>query len=206
MILKASHNPFLYGFFSLYTRIMMRTSFRDISINGDVTDKGLPVLVIANHFSWWDGFWIMYANMLMFKRKFWFMMLEEQLRKHMFFNRTGGYSVKRGSRSIIETINYTIELLNDKRNLVLVFPQGKIESAYQTGFTFEKGIWKILNGVRGNAQIILAVNLIEYTSHKKPSVYIYITEYGDYLGDIENAYNVFYTDTLKKHIEKVRAE
>ena len=96
MILEATHNPFLYGFFRLYTRLRIKGAFRNVFIESEVADSGLPVLVIANHFSWWDGFWIMYMNMKLFRRKFYYMMLEEELRKNIFLNRIGGYSVKRG--------------------------------------------------------------------------------------------------------------
>lgn len=204
MILKATHNPFLYGFFRLYTRIRINVSFREVLIEGDVKDTGIPVLVIANHFSWWDGFWVMYMNMKLFRRKFYFMMLEEQLRKHIFFNKTGGYSVKRGSRSIIESIKYTIELLKDKNNMVLFFPQGRIVSNYQSSISFEKGIQKVICAVEGKAQILFEVNLVEYFSHARPSLYIYLFEYrgSGKMEEIEKAYNRFYESTLKTHSDK----
>jgi 1-acyl-sn-glycerol-3-phosphate acyltransferase len=138
MILKATHNVFVYSFFRLYTRLRIKAAFSNVVIQGNVTDRDLPILVIANHFSWWDGFWIPYMNMKLFRRKIYFMMLEEQLRKYSFFNKTGGYSVKKGSKSIIESIQYTVSLLKDKTNMVFLFPQGKIGSAYQDKIVFEK--------------------------------------------------------------------
>ncbi len=54
------------------------------------------------------------------------MMLEEQLRKRMYLNKSGGYSVRKGSRSILKSLDYTAELLKEKKSLVLMFPQGKI--------------------------------------------------------------------------------
>ncbi len=71
-------------------------------------------------------------------------MLEEQLRKHMYLNKAGGFSVRKGSRSIVESLGYTAELLNDKNNLVLMFPQGRIESMHKQDFVFEKGIEYVL--------------------------------------------------------------
>jgi 1-acyl-sn-glycerol-3-phosphate acyltransferase len=199
MIVKATHNEFLYRFFILYTKMKIRAAFREVIIRGDVPDRGLPVLVVANHFSWWDGFWIMYMNMKLFGRKFYFMMLEEQLRKHMFFNKTGGYPVKKGSRSIIETISYTLDLLKEKGNMVLLFPQGKIESHHTESFTFEKGAVRIINEVKDDAQVVFVVNLVEYYSHAKPSLYMYLSEY-DGRKETETAYNDFYASVISAHL------
>jgi 1-acyl-sn-glycerol-3-phosphate acyltransferase len=203
MILKATHNHFLYGFFRLYTRLRIDMAFRQVVIHGDVTDRGIPVLVLANHFSWWDGFWVMYMNMKLFRRKFYYMMLEEQLRKHMFFNKMGGYSVRRGSRSIIESIRYTIDLLKDKGNMVLLFPQGRILSNYHGSISFEKGIEKVISGAGQGAQVLFEVNLVEYFSHARPSLYIYLCEYNGEgkTEEIEKAYNGFYASALKTHTD-----
>lgn len=201
MMLKATHNPFLYGFFKLYTRVKLKIAFRNILIEGEVADKGLPVLVIANHFSWWDGFWIVHLNRKLFRRKFYYMMLEEELRKNIFLNRIGGYSVKRGSRSIIESLRYTIDLLKNRENLVLLFPQGKIESGHVTGFLFEKGVQRVAGEVAGHAQIIFVVNFVEYYSRARPSLYMYITEY-EAGQKIEEAYNAFFASALKAHLKR----
>jgi hypothetical protein len=53
------------------------------------------------------------------------MMLEDQLKRYWFFKYTGGFSVKKKSKSITETLNYTQELLSDGKNLVLIFPHGQ---------------------------------------------------------------------------------
>lgn len=206
MILEATHNPFLYSFFRLYTRLRIWAAFREVRIEGDIKDKGLPVLVFANHMSWWDGFWVMYMNMKLFRRKFWFMMLEEQLKKLMFFNKMGGYSVKKGSRSVVESIKYTIGLLEDERNMVLIFPQGRIESMHRKELVFEKGAARIAEGA-GKAQILFVVNLVEYYSHARPTLYFYLAEYNrnDPAG-IENAYNEFYRSALVKHFKSTEEE
>jgi 1-acyl-sn-glycerol-3-phosphate acyltransferase len=140
MIIKAKHHFVIYPFFKFYAVYKIWRHFDRVFINGDYQEKNLPLLLISNHVSWWDGFWAMYLNMRLLHRKFYFMMLEEQLKKFSFFINTGGYSVKKGNRSIIESINYTIELLTDSKNLVLMFPQGKITSVYDRSIKFEKGI------------------------------------------------------------------
>lgn len=177
MILKAKHNIFIHAFFSWYTRWKISNNFKPIKIVGEVTGKNLPVLLITNHNSWWDGFWVKYVNLEIFKRKFHFMMLEEQLRKFWFLNYTGGFSVKKNSKSIIETIDYTRQLLSNKNNLVLMYPQGKIQSMHNPDFTFERGIEHILKKMKNPVQVIFMVSLVDYFSNDKPGLFLYLQEY-----------------------------
>ena len=136
MIYRATHHFLIHPFFRFYSVWKTRRKFHKVYLNGTFTDKNLPVLLVSNHFSWWDGFWAVYLNEKIFHRIFHFMMLEEQLKSHMFLNKTGGYSIKKGSRSIIETIDYTAQLLSDRKNLVLIFPQGEISSMHIPGHLF----------------------------------------------------------------------
>lgn len=203
MTIHTSHNPFLYTFFKIYTILKIRLNFISVKIYGNVSDKDKAILVISNHFSWWDGFWIMYMNMRLFRRKFHFMMLEEQLEKHSFFKKTGGYPVKKGSRSIIESLDYTVRLLGDRNNMVLMFPQGKIGSAYRRQISFETGVKKIIKDDNGRSQIIFSVNLVEYFSGKKPSLFMHITEYTGpaEFESLEKAYQEFYDASVHEHLK-----
>ena len=92
-ILRAKHNFFIYPFFQYYTKMMIKKKFESISIEGEFKDSGKPLMLIGNHISWWDGFWAMYINLKLFKRKFHFMMQEDQLLRYKFFNYTGGFSI-----------------------------------------------------------------------------------------------------------------
>lgn len=196
MIYRATHHPIIYPFLRLYTVLKIKRNFHGVLIKGEYVEKKMPILLISNHISWWDGFWAEYLNIKLFHRKFYFMMLEEELKKHMFFNKTGGYSVRKGSRSIIETLNYTADLLNDSRNLVLIFPQGKLESIHNQNIKFEKGIEHVIKKVKGNIQILFLVNLVEYFADPKPGLIIYFKEYtgSDFSTyNLQMEYNNFYS-------------
>lgn len=205
MIIKAQHHPIIYPFFKYYTRWKILRNFKSVHLSGDYSEKRLPVLFIANHVSWWDGFWVFYLNLKLFKRKFYFMMLEEQLKKYSFFIKSGGYSVKKGNRSILESIRYTAEILEESGNAVLMFPQGEIQSVYQSSFTFEKGLEKILEAVDNPIQIIFIVNLTDYFSEPKPGLYIYYKEYKDVKSGVvmlQKEYNSFYRSCISEQQKK----
>jgi 1-acyl-sn-glycerol-3-phosphate acyltransferase len=201
MILKAKHHFLVYPFFQWYSCWIIGRHFQKVVLKGNYTGKGLPVLLISNHTSWWDGFWAMYFNLKVLHRKFHFMMLEEQLRRLRFFNYTGGFSVKKSTRSIIESIHYTSQLLVDQGNMVLMFPQGKLFSAHESQVTFQKGIEKILGDLREKVQMIFLVNLTDYLSAKKPTLYMYFKEHeqNNYsLSELQKAYNQFYSQSVEQ--------
>ncbi len=205
MILKAKHNFFLDPFFRFYVIWKMKQSFYSTEINGKLEDKNQPVLLLCNHISWWDGIWTLYLNQQLFKRKYHFMMLEKQLRKNWFFNYTGGYSVNPGSKTIIETVNYTVELLQKQSNLVLLFPQGSIQSMHKSTFQFSKGVESILKKLQNPVQVVFVVNLIDYFSHSKPTLNITVNEHlGEaHLQALEDSYNRFYNQCINTQIKKV---
>lgn len=202
MIIKAKHNFFIYNFFRYYAVRKTNKFFETVNITGDYKKQEKPILVIANHISWWDGFWIMYLNMKIYKRKFHFMMLEEQLKKYWFFNYSGGFSVNKKSKTIIETLNYTVDLLKDKNNMVLIFPQGEIKSVYENNIQFEKGLDWIIKKTK-DIQIIQVASFVDYFSKQKPSLYIYFEEFNPNENTtLETSYNQFYSKSVEKQKTK----
>lgn len=189
--------------FKILTRILIKINFRDVFIEGDYISNHKPLLVLANHISWWDGFFIMFLNLKLLKLKFHFMMLEEQLKKHWYFQYSGGFSIKKKSHSILETIDYAAKLLSSNENMVLLFPQGKINSIYKTYIKFERGIEYILKKSPDNVDILFVVNLIDYFSHARPSLYMFIKTIKITYKEVtllEKEYNKFYTEVIYKHI------
>jgi len=201
LILKAKHNVIIYPFFKWYTRMKMKGNFKPIKIINDIDEKNLPVLLVTNHNSWWDGFWVQYINIQIFKRKFHFMMLEEQLRKFWFFNYTGGFSVRKNSKSIIETLDYTRQLLTNKNNLVLMYPQGEIQSMHEPVFKFERGIEHILRKMENPVQVVFMVSLVDYFSNPNPGLFLYLKEFDGMDFKTETIllkFNKFYADCVEK--------
>lgn len=198
MIIKAKHNILLDPFFRWYVIWKMKRSFHDCVIHSDIKDSGKPILLICNHSSWWDGIWALHLNQQLFGRKFHFMMLEEQLRKNWFFRYTGGFSIRKTSRSVVESLAYTAELLSNNQNLVLMFPQGKIQSIHRSEFIFEKGIEKVLKLTQNNVDVVFQVNLTDYFSNAKPSVFLNATSYSgeQTRAAMQIAYNSYYRQCI----------
>lgn len=203
-MLKSRHHFIVYPFFQHYTRYLLRTRYHTVSIENHFADNGNAVLLIGNHVGWWDGFWGMYLNLKVLKRKFHFMMLEEQLLKYRFFNYTGAFSVNKGSRSVVESIRYASDLLNDSKNMLLMYPQGRLHSMYEHHFQFEKGIERMLKNRERKVQVVFSANLVDCFTEPKPSLSIYTENYeGAFTVEaLEQAYNDFYARCLEKQFAK----
>lgn len=205
-MLHSKHNFIVYSFFQFYTCWLLKRHFRQVTIEGSFADQGKPVMLIGNHVSWWDGFWGMYLKLKIVKRRFHVMMQEDQLLRFRFFNYTGAFSINRKSRDMLASLQYAASLLQDPANMVLIYPQGRLQSLYCTNFHFEKGIERIIRNKEGEIHLLMSVNMIDYLAHPKPSLSIFLREYeGTFRHEaLEEAYKHFYADCLT--FQTVRAE
>ena len=192
-MIRARHTWFHTRFFKWYTRIRLRSNFSGITVHGEVPASGSSILVVSNHFSWWDGFFILWLNDKHLKRKFHVMMLEEQLRNNMILNKTGAFSIRKGSRDLVESLTYAGRILKDSDNLLLMYPQGEIQSMHTPYLHFEPGIERIVRGSEGQVTLLMVCVLTDYFSNAKPELNLFLEEYplkGPLnLGDLELRFN-----------------
>ena len=120
------------------------------------------------------------------------MMLEEQLENRLFLNKAGAFSIKRGSRSVVESLHYASTLLHDEENMVAVYPQGTITSVHRRPVRFEKGAERIIAGASDKLMILFYVALPDWYSEKRPGLTVRVIEYGvreRSATDLEEVYN-----------------
>jgi hypothetical protein len=190
-----------------YSEKIIQKQFHSVHIQGELQNTDKSCLVIGNHSSWWDGFWMLHLNEKILGKKFHVMMLERELKKHMFFNKCGAYSINPGNISVRQSLETTWQLLSHSNNMVLFYPEGVIHT--QTSFPkkFEKGIVYILKNFPENAQLIFSVCLTDYFSHKKPSLFIYFKAIGTkgiqtHL-EMEQAYNNYFKACIDHHNKRL---
>ena len=186
----------------------MGRAFQEVRVEGEEEYKKGSILLIGNHISWWDGFFALWLNQQVFQRNYYVMMLEEELNKRKFMRQGGAFSINPGNRSIVESLSYTTSLLNDPGNLVVVFPQGKIHSQYETDIVFQPGIGKILDRVEGKTQVVFYAAHMDYLSYPKPILHFrlksYVHQKGNSSSVIENAYREHYRRSLAAQREMYR--
>ncbi len=195
-MLKPRQNKFIYNFFAWYIHRVIKSDFKEFKFNKVEFDRESSILLLANHFSWWDGFLLFQLNRLHFGKKFHVMITEDNYRKVWFLKYLGGFSVKTKSRSMIETLVYAGKLLDDPQNLVLIFPQGKLHSNHTPEIEFQKGLMNLINASSKKFQYLFAALFVDHLEHRKPTVTCYLQakkgkEFSS-LKLIKNAYNAHY--------------
>ncbi|PWG79679.1 lysophospholipid acyltransferase family protein [Pararcticibacter amylolyticus] len=165
------------NFFSWYIGRIISRDFRELSFNQASFDPERAVLLLANHFSWWDGFFMYELNRRYFRKKFHVMVDEENYRKVWFLKYLGAFPVKKQSKSLLHSLEYAGKLLNDQNNLVLVFPQGRLYSSHTREIIFEKGLINLINSSDKRFQYVFAASFIDYFENRKPSVRCYLAKW-----------------------------
>jgi 1-acyl-sn-glycerol-3-phosphate acyltransferase len=169
---------FVQWLFVPYLRYRLRKAFNVIQHNDIEILPGHSILLLCNHFSWWDGFWAGHLTQTYLQRDFYIMMQEDHLKKRMFFNLLGGFSINRKSKEVIKSIQYAAGLLGNPKNLVAVFPQGELVSNHATDIKIEKGIERLIRNIKGPCQVVYSCVLIDYFESLKPSAYIHLFDCG----------------------------
>lgn len=203
-MIKAKHNRLSIWFFRNFFRMAERLYFRKMTIISDPElSENRSVLLLQNHFSWWDGYWSYRLSREVFKRKFHVMMLEEQLRKRLFLNRCGVFSIQKNNRDFLNSLTYTSELLCDPKNLVTIYPTGILLTQHQQNLKFQEGINRVIEGETNHFAIVLAVFLVDYFGYAKPELRVYLREYSGErtVEAIEKEYHLFYQNCVAKQID-----
>lgn len=175
-LIKAAHSKWFERIFRLYVVWLLGRSFARINVYGDipVISPRHPIVLAPNHSTWWDGFFVYFLNMKVFKRPFYLMMSEEQLRQFRFFTRAGAYSIPTGSpRGIIASLHYTIEVLEmegDPASLVCIFPQGDLTSWFQRPLNFKRGLEWVLARYSGILNLVPLAIKAEFGAEQRPDV------------------------------------
>ncbi|MBX3043957.1 MAG: lysophospholipid acyltransferase family protein [Candidatus Kapabacteria bacterium] len=199
-MIYADHKKWADLVFKQYIYKLLKKSFYSISVIGEVPEVPLdaPLILAPNHSTWWDGFFVYLINRKYFDRKFFIMILEEQLEKYKFFTKLGGFSINKSSpKSIVKSLKYSAEILeNYPHSVTTIFPQGELLPNFIKPLNFNRGIEKIVQ-YYGKKTYILPLSMrIEYLKEEKPSVFF---KFGKLVEVIQNDDGL--TNKLKHEVE-----
>ncbi len=199
-------NSLIFKCYSWYIGYILKRDFSAFTHNELPIKEDEAVLLLANRFSWWDGFMLFQLNKRIFKKQFHALVTTadyEQLRYLKYF---GAFAPERKGKDGLETLMYAGQLLDDPKNLVLIFPQGKIKSAHVNDIVFEKGVMQVVNASKKKFQTIFSVILVDYFNQRKPSAKAYLAawkaeEYVS-LQLLKSEYNKHYDKAILKQTQK----
>jgi hypothetical protein len=146
-MIKANPTRWAKFIFHIYVMRLLKRHFHSFRLFGNMTepDPELPLLLIPNHSTWWDGFFVYLINDQFLKRELYIMMLDSQLAKYKFFARVGAFGITPGNRkNVKESLNYTVELLKKEKVLVTIFPQGILLPWGKRPLNFKKGLERMV--------------------------------------------------------------
>lgn len=170
-------------------------------------DFSQALLIIGNHSTWWDGFLIWQMNRQVLKKKFHLMMLESQLKKFWFFQKIGCFSIDPGNRSVVESLKYAAQILENKQNIVAFYPQGQLHSIFDENILFNKGIEVILKN-NAETDVLFYALFVDYSSNSKPylNVFLKVIHHPNQFNykQLENIYKLFYAESKQTHIQQFK--
>ena len=111
-------------------------------------------------------------------RKLYIMSVKKQMEKNWWLRYIGSFSIDPGKRSIDESFAYAAAILSEPGNLLLFYPQAKLESKHIRHIHFEDGLNQIIPQIKGNCQLVWSSNIIEYFESTKPSLYYNLLDCG----------------------------
>lgn len=145
----------------LYLKFRYRFIFHkiivDVSAVEKIIDLDQPVLLIANHSTWWDGFFVYEVyKKLQAKTYFKIVMLESELKKFPFFRLCGAVGLVPRSKEHNQKVFHQL-----KNHFVCFFPQGQLGPQGLRPLVFKKGLEDLI-------QILHPVQILSVAIHIEP--------------------------------------
>lgn len=172
------HNDTVRWFWDRYLKWKYQRAFASIQLDLNAAmgqlDPGLPVILIPNHISWWDGFFCFEVqNKLRPGSGIYSLMLESELKKFPILRSIGCFGMEPGNPASVRrafTQFRDLVAINPYRTLTF-FPQGKITPLRQRPLDFLRGVATLVKIV-GRVQYVPIGLHIEPMTFEKPTAFI----------------------------------
>ena len=169
-------SPVAYAGFSIMFRRWMKTRISGVSISTARSNipRDTPLLLVANHVSWWDGFLLIeLQRILRPDAPFSTVMLESELRQSPFLRRIGAIGIDPDSPSTVLGAIHEVSARVQERpdTLVFFFPQGRIWPSWRRPLGFKRGI-EVFAKALGEVAIVPVGLHIEPLNRAAPHVFI----------------------------------
>ncbi|MDZ7342930.1 MAG: lysophospholipid acyltransferase family protein [candidate division KSB1 bacterium] len=176
-MIQARHTIWAEHLFSLYLSRLLKRHFYGLSVLGEwpQTEANLPLLLLPNHSTWWDGFFVFMLNKQLFHRPAYLMMLEQELIRYRFFSRLGAFSINPQSfRGIKESLRYLVHALQQHstpRPLGCIFPQGELLPWEARPLVYKRGLEVIFNMYGDKLNVLPLAIKTEFLQEQRPQTF-----------------------------------
>ena len=171
-----------------YLDWIFRQDFQAIQLLGPrpALPADAPVLLPANHTSWWDAFFALLLAERVFDRPMYTLALEDTVRRFAFFNKVGcyGFNPKDGS-DVRAMLRYTAGLLDaEPAPVVLYFPEGRITPNVGEAYLLRHGL-RALRPEKPTLVVPLYIT-VQPLNERKPTVFLALGEPFSFHADYKN--------------------
>ena len=217
-MIYAEHKKWADWIFYRYLNQLLKKHFYAIHVLGDIPafSPQQPLLLLPNHSSWWDGFFIYILNKKILQRTSYIMMLEEQLAQNSFFRYIGAYSIDPHSyKGLKESLDYTQKVIHQKDSpkYVCIFPQGELTPFDEKSVKFKNGIGFILKRITIPVTLCFVGIEIFYLNEQRPEVFLKLLPYTitekpdiDSISTFEKDFSIFLQQLKQDVLDGVRGQ
>ena len=159
--------------FDVYNQRLLRRHFHAFHVHNTPRFDG-PVIVYANHVSWWDGLLLFHLNRHVWNRDAYVLMGREGLSQYAFFRRMGAFSVNQDATDVLRGFRYALDILSRPYGLLAWFPQGK-ECHPDAPLVFADGLASLLHVAKRhgiNPEIVPMTIRYEFLEQKLPEIFV----------------------------------
>lgn len=180
-MLEAKKSRWFEKVFALYNRNLFKRRFHCLNVSGleilRNRKKDVPLIIYANHSSWWDGL-VAFEISRCADLDSYVMMEEKQLKKLFLFRKLGAFSVIREKpREAVKSLNYATKILTEAANRALwIFPQGEILPNDLRPLKFYNGLACIMEKLRNCYAVPVAMRY-EFLSQYKPEIFFKVGDF-----------------------------
>ncbi len=136
----------------------------------------VPLVLVANHVSWWDGFLLRDVQRLVRPRAPLYTLMDaDQLRAHPIFRWMGAVGVDAGSAgSVAQAFGTIRRRARERRDTVIsFFPQGKIWPSWRRPLGFARGVHVLLRRIGPTLVLPVGIHL-EPLNRAAPTAFVSI--------------------------------
>lgn len=122
----------------------------------------LPILIVANHVSWWDGFLVREVHERMRPRQpFCVVMTDRELGRHPWLRSLGAVGIRQGSVAGVRQAFRAVAARRrrDTRSFFVYFPQGVIRPSWCRPLEFRRGVERLVRILAPVTVIALAIHI-----------------------------------------------
>ncbi len=176
---RDTFRPWFYYFFEKFVAALMRRAFARFELIGELPplpEPGIPLLFLANHISWWDGFFLWRLQQRWMRRSpIYTVMLAGEFQKFSFFGRVGALPLTLGSPASLRCLLRLLQKLRLKHQArrwsLSYFAQGRIRPSFSRPLALSRGVLHAAEAMSPSYIIPVALH-IEFLNKQRPTVFM----------------------------------